>query len=883
MPELNPNAQAIAEGVEAQRKAGLAGAQQGTQVAEAPTSTPVVPTPAPTPQTPAGPDPLASAVNTATATPAVTPTQTPKPVEVPQTPVPTTRGGNSFNIGNVKTFDGKDTFQAPPDFNSGVALAVYNASTYAGKFNEGRPMTIAQIGAKWAPPGSADDPNNLNANWPKNVAAAYKAAGQDPNVPVDFSNPAHAAAFAKAVHQAEHGKSLDIAAYAPGVAMASDPNVRKGFGSSGVGGAKTEVATSAADTPVAPTDSGLGGATTEAKSLWGDSKDWLDRNERYIVPGLSFIGGMLSSPSRTLAGSIGSGLVAGAGQYGTLGQRQQNIDIQAQTARTGQANAVAEQIRQTQARLAVDPTNKSLQQLLQNYYGHWNALLGSKSKIPGDIFKPGEAGTFGDPRFEQLNDAENPAAHWRRYQVTGKQEDRQAAEAALEKLKTSGFGGGKSGGTVDFKDLHQAHLAQDAQRRSSNLSSDIATQLANPASSLSREAAIQAVGQLEILIRDINSKGTPEQKAQLPAIQQRLNDIRARFGQARGGRVGRAFGGPTMIGAPDEEVPPEGVVPEAVPAAPGLGSAVTEAPPSEEPPIQQAQWKPPERPPLSPLPMPQLAPPKPAPTTPPSEATTEESIKKRMDEGYQSLEELAADRAKLIEIQQQRRIKQMEMGAPVVTEARNQANASMTQQRSLNDMYEQINNMPDEGFLQQGAYPELRKHVAQVTNTVTQALFGKTVFDPGNVAALEDAIKNQTVLAGASSNAIGQHSQGIMNQISQASPGPGLSKIGYLRVAAGMMQTAQMVQDRAEFFERWYKENDGDMTGASKAFMTATDNLHKYSNAAILHTIPEADRKAVLDYKAANPQLKDAELRAQLAEVDKKWGKGATDIILKGQ
>ena len=82
---------------------------------------------------------------------------------------------------------------------------------------------------------------------------------------------------------------------------------------------------------------GLGGALSGAADWIGqkasDTGDWLDRHEKQIVPALSFLGSMLSSPSRTLAGSIGSGMVGGAKSLQAqqeLGQGQQRIGISQQ-------------------------------------------------------------------------------------------------------------------------------------------------------------------------------------------------------------------------------------------------------------------------------------------------------------------------------------------------------------------------------------------------------------------------------------------------------------------------------------------------------------------------------------------------------------------------
>lgn len=76
------------------------------------------------------------------------------------------RGSAAFNLGNVKTAQGAATntgeFEQPATPTDGVVLAANNLRTgYRG-------MTIAQIGAKWAPPGD----HNNTAQWIQNVSDA---------------------------------------------------------------------------------------------------------------------------------------------------------------------------------------------------------------------------------------------------------------------------------------------------------------------------------------------------------------------------------------------------------------------------------------------------------------------------------------------------------------------------------------------------------------------------------------------------------------------------------------------------------------------------------------------------------------------------------------
>lgn len=141
----------------------------------------------------------------------------PNPVQMgPRAPV---QGGgvNDNNIGNVRPPGASTGFQQPPDFDSGVGLTIANARSYPRTYNGGQPMTLAQIGAHWAPVGSADDPTGLNKNWVPNVA---KLSGLDPNAPLDLNDPATATAFVRGIHGAEKGPQAmkSPEAYASGIA-----------------------------------------------------------------------------------------------------------------------------------------------------------------------------------------------------------------------------------------------------------------------------------------------------------------------------------------------------------------------------------------------------------------------------------------------------------------------------------------------------------------------------------------------------------------------------------------------------------------------------------------------------------------------------------------
>lgn len=100
------------------------------------------------------------------------------------------------------------------------------------------------------------------------------------------------------------------------------------------GGTMTALNVPAATSPdvaaAAPSPAGLAAAdiTLPPKDL--KKGDWLDRNERPIVTGLTFLGNMLGSKSHQLLGSIGEGLAAAAPAYAAMGFKQQEAGLQQQ-------------------------------------------------------------------------------------------------------------------------------------------------------------------------------------------------------------------------------------------------------------------------------------------------------------------------------------------------------------------------------------------------------------------------------------------------------------------------------------------------------------------------------------------------------------------------
>lgn len=82
---------------------------------------------------------------------------------------------NPFGIGPGRAFASEEE-------------AIRAAGRILGRYYlpEGR-VTVAAVGAKWAPPGAANDPGGLNRHWPRGVATYFAALGGDPGRPVTLT------------------------------------------------------------------------------------------------------------------------------------------------------------------------------------------------------------------------------------------------------------------------------------------------------------------------------------------------------------------------------------------------------------------------------------------------------------------------------------------------------------------------------------------------------------------------------------------------------------------------------------------------------------------------------------------------------------------------
>lgn len=156
-----------------------------------------------------------------------------------------------------------------------------------------------------------------------------------------------------------------------------------------------------------------------------DRKGWFGRNERPLMGALGFLGGMLSSPSRQLAGAVGSGLAAAAPMYLGAGQKQQGLDIAQQQANTSSMSRLMStwqymqrlaDVEKAQNNGQVSPgTAKNLAEIQQQILAAARMLPGASGGPPAAAAaaatSPSEAGGtgLGSIRTEPVADLNAPA------------------------------------------------------------------------------------------------------------------------------------------------------------------------------------------------------------------------------------------------------------------------------------------------------------------------------------------------------------------------------------------------------------------------------------------------------------------------------------------
>jgi GH24 family phage-related lysozyme (muramidase) len=215
--------------------------------------------------------------------------------------------------------------------------------------------------------------------------------------------------------------------------------------------------------------------------------------------------------------------------------------------------------------------------------------------------------------------------------------------------------------------------------------------------------------------------------------------------------------------------------------------------------------------------------------------------------------------------------KELDSAKTFVDAQRAKSSAAYDQKYRLDEMDTQFKNLEPGSFLQAGPYSSLRTNVAKVANELSSMLGGKPLFDPNNVAAAENLAKDTTRLGFDTSKALGHEPGFIVQSAVSANPGMENTALAYHRIAAGLKEAAQYEQDKLDFLES-YVAKYSTIKGAEQLFRKLNPP-EAYAKRAILSTIEPGD----LAHLRAS---KKEDIMKHSAEIDKRYGKGITEMLL---
>jgi hypothetical protein len=200
------------------------------------------------------------------------------------------------------------------------------------------------------------------------------------------------------------------------------------------------------------------------------------------------------------------------------------------------------------------------------------------------------------------------------------------------------------------------------------------------------------------------------------------------------------------------------------------------------------------------------------------------------------------------------------------------AEAASRQRMNLQQMMDDFNKLSDSAFLGTGSGAEARLNAAKALNTAYSAMTGgKTIFDPNNVAALEDIKKGSFRLGASLANSIGSREPGfIVAQSVQANPSIESSPTGFKIIASGLTQNALYEQDKKSFYDEYFSKFKH-LKGASEAF-DKVNPPEMYAKRAILNAVDPVVIDDIKRYKASDMQ----------PIIDKKYGRGTYKILTGG-
>ena len=214
---------------------------------------------------------------------------------------------------------------------------------------------------------------------------------------------------------------------------------------------------------------------------------------------------------------------------------------------------------------------------------------------------------------------------------------------------------------------------------------------------------------------------------------------------------------------------------------------------------------------------------------------------------------------------------EQENAAKAIGESRDQAGAGQQLQMRLDEMDRQFAQLPKNGLLSPGAAATARGDIAKGINTFATTLGAAAPYDPNQVAANENLLKDRFRLGADLAKQMGGREPGyIVEQAVKANPGADNTPLAYQRITAGLRQAAQYQQDKAAFFDD-YNAKFGHLNGAQQAF-DQMNPPQRYADRAVVSTVDPRDL-GVLQANANNP--------AALSKFDQLYGTGTASTVLR--
>jgi len=189
---------------------------------------------------------------------------------------------------------------------------------------------------------------------------------------------------------------------------------------------------------------------------------------------------------------------------------------------------------------------------------------------------------------------------------------------------------------------------------------------------------------------------------------------------------------------------------------------------------------------------------------------------------------------------------------------------------SLDNMDRSFNDLSKTGLLAPGQHVDERTNFAVGVNTMASILGGKPIFDPTDVAALEELAKDNKRLGFALSKTMGREPGFIVQQAISANPSAANTPLGFHRITEALRQAAQYEQDRNAFYDS-YKAKFGHLEGANDLF-TKLNPPSQYANRAIVNSIDPTHLSEIRQWAEAN---KGKDISAGRAQFDKIYGTNA--------